>query len=66
MPLRTGRLPMGGAALSSPFPLFTLDCKLQYANICLHNDAKPNDEHRPAGALVPDRCGATNEGEDAA
>ncbi len=46
IPLHTAPAPMGGAALSSPFPLFTPDYKLEFANMCLYCANKTNDGHR--------------------
>ncbi len=46
--LASGRLPMGGATFSSPFPFFTLEGKLQFANVCLYNGAEA--KHRPSSS----------------
>jgi hypothetical protein len=48
--LAPGRLPMGEAALPSPFPPFDLYCKLQCANACLYNDAEAKTGTRPRRA----------------
>ncbi len=61
--LAPGRLPMGGAALSPPFPFFALYCKLQCANKRLYYGAEANTgaRRRRAWRIGP---GASEEREE--
>ncbi len=59
--LAPGRLPMGEAALPSPFPPFDLYCKLQSAIKCLHHGTKANNDPRLRGAWCI-RAGRSDEG----
>jgi hypothetical protein len=60
--LATGPARTGEAARPSPFPPFTLYCKLQCVNVCLYNDmeARTGTRRRRAWRMGPGQSDEPN------